>query len=169
MVAGLAYALVSLAWGLGSTWSLDTVGGTLEAEGRAGNPALKLIVWMSAVLKLTAAGLGVAVVLPLTASRRLVVWAAWTAAVVLTIYGGTLTLGGLPRPCGAMRPWMRALKLVPRLSDGAAVPDLLGDRLGQVGQVGVGHMAPVSGTESAVSTRCQYSARQLAGPCAAYP
>jgi len=94
-VVGLAYALVSVAWGLGSTWALDTVGGDLEAEGRAGNPALELIVRISVVLKLTAAGLGLAVVLPLTAPRRLVVWAAWTAAVVLTIYGGTLTLSGL--------------------------------------------------------------------------
>ncbi len=85
LVVGLAYALVSVAWGLGSTWALDTVGGALEAEGRAGNPALKLIVWTSAVLKLTAAGLRLAVVLPLNAPPRLVVWAAWTAAVVLTI------------------------------------------------------------------------------------
>jgi len=142
----------------------------LEAEGRAGNPALKLIVWMSAVLKLTAAGLGVAVVLQLTASRRLVVWAAWTAAVVLTIYGGTLTLGGLPRPCGAMRPWMRALKLVsPGFPTAPPFRTYSATGSGRWARSASVTMAPVSGTESAVSTRCQYSARQLAGPCAAYP
>jgi len=94
-VAGLAYAVVSVAWALGTTWALDTVGGSLERAGRAGNSALALIVWFSALLKLTAAGLGLAVVLPSLPPRRLVVVAAWTAAVVLTVYGGALTLGGL--------------------------------------------------------------------------
>ncbi|MEJ7743024.1 MAG: DUF3995 domain-containing protein [Nocardioidaceae bacterium] len=49
----------------------------------AGNPVLGLIVWVSASLKLTAAGLGLAVVLPRVPPRRLVFAAAWTAAVVL--------------------------------------------------------------------------------------
>lgn len=70
---GLAYAVVSAAWGLGSTWALNTVGGALEQAGRADNPALALIVWVSVLLKLTAAGLGLAVVLP--ASGRAGWWA----------------------------------------------------------------------------------------------
>lgn len=92
---GSAYALISVSWGLGSTWALSTVGGALEREGRAGNPTLAVIVWISVLLKLAAAGLGPAVTGRPSPPRRLLVVAAWTAAVVLTLYGGVLTLGGL--------------------------------------------------------------------------
>lgn len=92
-VVGTAYALVSVAWALGSTWALDTVGGALET--RAGSPALTALLWATVLLKLTAAGLGLAVVLPRIPPRRPVVLAAWAAAVVLNVYGGALTLGGL--------------------------------------------------------------------------
>jgi hypothetical protein len=92
-VVGTAYALVSVGWALGSTWALDTVGGALEA--RAGSPALTALLWATVLLKLTAAGLGLAVVLPRIPPRRPVVLAAWAAAVVLNVYGGALTLGGL--------------------------------------------------------------------------
>jgi hypothetical protein len=92
---GLAYAVVSAAWGLGSTWALNTVGGALGQAGRADNPALALIVWVSVLLKLTAAGLGLAVVLPRVRPRRLVGFTARAAAVTLTAYGGVLTLVGL--------------------------------------------------------------------------
>lgn len=92
---GVAYALVSVSWGLGSTFALDTVGGELEREGRAGSPVLIGVVWLSAVLKLVAAGLGLAVTLPRSPPPRVVMFAAWAAAVVLTVYGGVLTAGGL--------------------------------------------------------------------------
>lgn len=95
LLVGSASALISVAWGLGSTWALSTVGGALEREGRAGNPTLAVIVWISVLLKLAAAGLGPAVTGRPSPPRRLLVVAAWTAAVVLTLYGGVLTLGGL--------------------------------------------------------------------------
>lgn len=102
---GLAYAGISVSWGLGSTWALDTVGGGLAREGSAGNPLLIAVVWVSVVLKLVAAGLGLAAVLPAHPSRRLLLRrvplgrallvTAWLAAVVLTVYCGVLTLVGL--------------------------------------------------------------------------
>lgn len=105
LVVGLAYAAVSVSWGLGNTWALDTVGGALAREGSAGNPLLITVVWVSVALKLVAAGLGLAVVLPARPSGRLLVRrvtvgrallvTTWVAATVLTLYGGVLTLGGL--------------------------------------------------------------------------
>ncbi len=92
---GLAYALVSVAWGLGSTWALGTVGGALEREGRSGSLALAVIVWLSVLLKLTAAGLGLAAVLPRVPPGRLVILLAWAAAAVLVVYGAVLTVVGL--------------------------------------------------------------------------
>jgi hypothetical protein len=35
---GWGYAAVGVYWALGGTWLLDTVGGTLEQQGRTGNP-----------------------------------------------------------------------------------------------------------------------------------
>jgi hypothetical protein len=52
---GAAYAAVSVYWALGGTWLLDTVGGTLEQQGRAGNPGIMLAVWAAAVLKIIGA------------------------------------------------------------------------------------------------------------------
>ena len=94
-IVGLAYALVSISWGLGSTWALDTVGGTLETEGRAGNAALSVIVWASVLLKLIAAALGLAVTRPHHQPKKLVAVATWVAAGVLIVYGGVLTFVGL--------------------------------------------------------------------------
>lgn len=65
------------------------------ASGARGQPALALIVWVSVLLKLTAAGLGLAVVLSRVRPRRLVGFTARAAAVTLTAYGGVLTLVGL--------------------------------------------------------------------------
>src|SRR5579863_9461521 len=53
--AGLAYAAVSVYWALGGTWLLDTVGGTLEQQGRAGNPGIILAVCAAAGLKVIGA------------------------------------------------------------------------------------------------------------------
>src|SRR5260370_19700098 len=53
--AGLAYAVVSVYWALGGTWLLDTVGGTLEQQGRAGNPGIILAVSAAAALKVIGA------------------------------------------------------------------------------------------------------------------
>jgi len=96
-VVGMAYAAVSAYWGLGGTGMLDTVGGDLAVEGRAGSPAVFAAVWGAFVLKVIAS------VLPLIAvgivGNREVVGVArsfsWAEAVVLTAYGFVLTFVGL--------------------------------------------------------------------------
>lgn len=35
LVVGLLYAAISVYWGLGGTWLLNTIGGALEKQGRA--------------------------------------------------------------------------------------------------------------------------------------
>jgi len=60
MLLGLLYAALSVYWGLGTTL-LDTVGGSLERGGRAGDLVVVLALWAAVVLKVIAA------VLPLLA------------------------------------------------------------------------------------------------------
>lgn len=98
-LVGVMYAAVSAYWGLGGTGLLDTIGGTLEREGRAGNTGLLALLWVTVVLKLVAAILGLVAVL---GHRRVRPWlcraarrATWTAALILVIYGGVLTVVGL--------------------------------------------------------------------------
>jgi len=103
MLLGLLYAAVSVYWGLGGTTLLDTVGGSLERGGRAGDLVVVLALWAAVVLKVIAA------VLPLLAIYRLggmrwqrLVWAlAWIEAAVLVIYGLVLTTVGLMVQLGA--------------------------------------------------------------------
>jgi hypothetical protein len=99
-VAGLAYAAISVYWALGGTWLLDTIGGTLEQQGRAGNPGIILAVWAAAVLKIIGAivPLAAAGVRPrqaTTGQRRQMRVLAWLEAAILTIYGLVLTGAGL--------------------------------------------------------------------------
>jgi uncharacterized membrane protein len=97
LIVGLLYAAVSVYWGLGGTRLLDTVGGSLEEQGRAGNPGVMLAVWAAAVVKMIAA------VLPLKAlrgpsrpARDRAVWAlAWAEAAILIVYGLVQTAAGL--------------------------------------------------------------------------
>lgn len=89
-VVGVAYALVSLSWALGSTWLLDTIGGDLESNARADSLVLETFVWTSVLLKLVAALLGLAAT-GTRRPRRWLVVLAWTAAGVLTSYGGLYT------------------------------------------------------------------------------
>jgi Protein of unknown function (DUF3995) len=108
--AGLAYAAVSVYWALGGTWLLDTVAGTLEQQGRTGNPGIILAVWAAAVLKVIGA------IVPLVAvrvtsgqatiagRRRQVRVLAWLEAAILTIYGLVLTVAGLLVQSGAIAP-----------------------------------------------------------------
>jgi hypothetical protein len=97
---GAAYAAVGVYWALGGTWLLDTVGGTLERYGRAGNSGIMLAVWAAAVLKVIGAIVPLAAVgvtpgqAPI-ARRRLVRVLAWIEAAILTIYGLALTVAGL--------------------------------------------------------------------------
>jgi hypothetical protein len=93
------YAGISAYWGLGGTGLLDTIGGTLEREGRAGNAGLLAVLWVTVVLKLTAAIIGLVAVLGPREVRpghhQLARQAAWTAALILVLYGGVLTVIGL--------------------------------------------------------------------------
>jgi hypothetical protein len=90
------YAAVSVYWGLGGTWLLDTVGGSLEQLGRDRKAAVLAAVWGAAVLKLIAA------VLPLMAVRahgygrrgRLLWRLAWLEAGILVLYGSVLSVAG---------------------------------------------------------------------------
>jgi hypothetical protein len=108
-VAGLAYAAISVYWALGGTWLLDTVGGTLGQQGRAGNPGIVLAVWAAAVLKIIGAivPLAAAGVTPgpaTTTRRRQMRILAWVEAAILTIYGLALTGAGLLVQSGAIAP-----------------------------------------------------------------
>jgi hypothetical protein len=108
--AGLAYAAVSVYWALGGTWLLDTVGGTLEQQGRAGNAGIILAVCAAAVLKVIgaivplAAAVGVTSAQATIAGRRRVQVRvlAWLEAAILTIYGLVLTVAGLLVQSGAI-------------------------------------------------------------------
>lgn len=102
-VVGLLFAAVSVYWGLGGTWLLDTINESFERKARAGETGVLLAAWAAAVLKVMAA------VLPLLALRPLknptwsrCVWVlAWTAAAIATLYGllqttlAQLTLAGV--------------------------------------------------------------------------
>jgi hypothetical protein len=95
---GLLYAVVSLYWGLGGSWLLDTVGASLAQPGRSVSAAVVLAVWCAAGLKVIAA------VLPLLAVgagaarvrwRHLIRALACVEAAILTVYGLNLTAVGL--------------------------------------------------------------------------
>ncbi|MFZ0088917.1 MAG: DUF3995 domain-containing protein [Solirubrobacteraceae bacterium] len=94
---GVLYAAVSVYWGLGGTWLLDTVGGSLARRGHAGDATVLTAVWGAAVVKVIVA------VLPLLAVRRRAdpAWTrrvrilAWAAAVILIAYGAVETVVGL--------------------------------------------------------------------------
>jgi hypothetical protein len=103
-VVGGAFALVSVYWGLGGTALLDTVGGSLEAQGRAGSAAIVAVVWVSVLLKLIAAGLPLAAVRGWgpERSRGLIRVLTWLAGVILTGYGLLLTSVGLFVQAGAI-------------------------------------------------------------------
>jgi uncharacterized membrane protein len=88
-VVGLLFAAVSAYWGVRGTWLLDTLPASFEKQARAHEFGIFAAVWAAVVLKIMAA------VLPVLALRRSrsamrsrVQWAlAWSAAIVLTLYG----------------------------------------------------------------------------------
>ncbi len=104
LVVGGAFTAVSLYWALGGTALLDTVGGALEAQGRAGDAGILALVWASVALKAVASVLPVATLAGWGGGggagrggglRQWVRRAAWAAGVILTVYGGLLTGAGL--------------------------------------------------------------------------
>lgn len=96
-LVGVLYAAVSVYWGIGGTWLLDTVGGSLAERGRARDSGVILAVWAAVVLKLIAAALPLLALRrrPSSAWHRTVLVLAWIAAAVLTTYGLVLTVAGL--------------------------------------------------------------------------
>jgi hypothetical protein len=52
---GALYAAVSVYWGVGGTWLLDTVGGSLARLGHDRSPGVLAALWGAVVLKLIAA------------------------------------------------------------------------------------------------------------------
>lgn len=97
LLVGVLYAAVSVMWGLGYTWLLDTVGGKLESSARAGSAATKSAVWAAVLVKLIGAVLPLSVVRP-PDNVRLSRWLrvlTWLEAVVLIGYGLVLTVVGL--------------------------------------------------------------------------
>ena len=94
---GVGSAIVSLSWALGGTWLLDTVGGAIEAGGRAGSPLIIGALWAAILLKLVGAALPLLAVSPRMSSRlrgpvRLL---CGVEAFVLLVYGVVLTVAGL--------------------------------------------------------------------------
>jgi hypothetical protein len=87
---------------------LDTVGGAFQRAGRTGSVGLVAVVWLTVLLKLLAAILGLVIVLgrpPLAAAqRRLVRRMAWAAAVILIVYGGVLSITGWLVQLGIVSP-----------------------------------------------------------------
>jgi hypothetical protein len=103
-IAGLAFAAVSVYWGVGGTWLLDTLGGSLERQARTGSLGAVVVLLTTASLKVVAA------VVPLLAvgGRLAPVWRrraralAWVDASVLTLYGLVYTGVGLLLQAGVI-------------------------------------------------------------------
>ena len=87
--AALAFAAVSLYWALGGTAGLDTLGGQIEELARAGDPGLRMAVWVSVVLKVLGGMLALALVRPWgrTVPRWILLAAAWGGSALLVLYG----------------------------------------------------------------------------------
>ena len=96
-VLGASFAAISVSWGLGSTWLLDTVGGALATSGRAGAPLVIAALWTTILLKAVGSVLPLIAVSPTLTPRlrgpaRVL---CWIQAVILTGYGVVLTTAGL--------------------------------------------------------------------------
>lgn len=95
--AAFSFAVVSIYWGLGGRWGLDTLGGDIERLARARDPAILAANWAAAVLKLAGGALALALVQPWgrRLPRRPVVVSARIGAVLLTVYGAVQLAGVL--------------------------------------------------------------------------
>jgi hypothetical protein len=116
LVAGLAYAAISVYWGAGGRWLLNTVGISLSQPGEPGHLAALLAVWGAAAVKAVAALLPLLAieVWPRTANsglRRLARVLAWIETAILIGYGLILTAIGLLVQAGVIKPAARADRL----------------------------------------------------------
>lgn len=118
-VLAVASASVSFYWALGGSLGLSSLGGRLEELARARDPALIRVVWVTVVLKVVAALVGLALVqswggrLP----RRLLLTAAWGGAVVLTAWGtlAEISVGLIAAEVSTPEPRPAGTALVGRL------------------------------------------------------
>lgn len=103
-VLGVAYAAISVYWGVGGTALLGTLGGALEREARSGSAGSLALVWGAAALKLVGALLPIAAVrfVGWTVARPSLRVLCWIEAVVLTAYGLALTSVGLAVQAGVI-------------------------------------------------------------------
>lgn len=93
---GLVFAAISFYWGFGGRALADTVGGVGQAAQR-GNDGVVILVFITGLLKLCAAGLALALVRPWGGwlPPRLTEGLGWTVAVGLTAYGAVLEAGAV--------------------------------------------------------------------------
>lgn len=84
-----AFALVSVAWALGSDLGADTLARSIEEQGRERSGGFVATLWLTVALKALAGAIALSLVQPW--GRRLPRWlrlsGAWGAAVILTLYG----------------------------------------------------------------------------------
>jgi hypothetical protein len=95
---GVLYAAVSAYWAAGGTALLDSVGGVFQRAGREGSAGLIAVVWVTVLLKLVAATLGIVVVRGqerITPRRgRQLRKLSWGVATLFVLYGGVLSVTG---------------------------------------------------------------------------
>lgn len=105
-VVGMLYALWSAYWAAGGSAGLDELGGKLAELARQRDPMLIRVVWVTVVLKIVGATLGLALVQPW--GRRLPRWlllsGSWGATAVLVLYGALLVAVQLVVLLGGLQP-----------------------------------------------------------------
>lgn len=104
-VWGVVFAAISFYWGVGGTLGLDTVWGASAASAEHSS-VLRAAVWLTGVLKLVAALLALALVTEWgrVFPRRPMAVLGWSAAVVLTLYGGVNVVAEALTALGIIRP-----------------------------------------------------------------
>ncbi len=106
---GIAYAAISLYWGFGGTWLVDTVSSALPKLSHTQSALLLFIVWVAVVLKMIASFLPLLVVQAGDPRPTAKTWwghslrlLGWTEAGILTLYGLVLTAVELLAESGAI-------------------------------------------------------------------
>jgi hypothetical protein len=103
----ILFAAMSAFWALGGTLGLETLGNEIEREARERDPDTIALVWVTALLKLAAAALALALVRPWgrVLPRRLLVIATWITGLGLLAYGlanfvqhGLMKVGAVDTP-----------------------------------------------------------------------
>lgn len=85
----LSFAALSFSWAAGGTVGHGTIGPAVEGPALAREPSFVALLWATAVLKLLAAALALALGTgrPRWAPRRLALFAGWATAALLSLYG----------------------------------------------------------------------------------